>query len=91
MRSAAISHYYLLIYLFNCLYNKFDFEFDDGDPVNYTKIKSNNFAFNVHASKPFQIFIVYSGLQYESSSMDFNYYFEDPNNYYPVEGKRFSI
>lgn len=75
------------------LYNKFDFEFDDGDPVNYTELKSNNFAFNVHASKTFAgIFIVYSGLQYESSSMDFSYYFEDPNDFQPnVENKIYAL
>jgi len=71
------------------LYNNFNFEFNDGDPVNYTKLKSNNFAFNVHASKTFAgMFIVYSGLQYESSSMDFSYYFEDKNNYYPATGNK---
>lgn len=70
------------------LFNRFDFEFDDGDFANYTKLKSNNFAFNVHASKTFAgMFIVYSGLQYESSSMDFDYYFEDPNNNYSAIGK----
>ena len=68
------------------LFKNFDFEFDDGDPVNYTKVKSNNFAFNVHASKSFSILTVYGGLQYESSSMDFSYYFEDTNNYYPTTG-----
>ena len=71
------------------LYNNFDFEFDDGDPVNYTKLKSNNFAFNVHASKTFAgIFIVYSGLQFETSNMDMSYYFEDTNNYYPGIGNK---
>ncbi|HCY74319.1 MAG TPA: hypothetical protein DHV28_00225 [Ignavibacteriales bacterium] len=71
------------------LFNRFDFEFDDGDFENYTKLKSNNFALNVHASKTFAgMFIVYSGLQYESSSTDFEYYFEDPNNNYPAIGKR---
>jgi hypothetical protein len=71
------------------LYNNFNYEFDDGDPVNYTKLKSNNFAFNLHASKTFAgMFIVYSGLQYESSSMDFSYYFEDVNNYYPTLGQK---
>ena len=68
------------------LINNFDFEFDDGDPVNYTKVKSNNFAFNIHASKSFSVLTVYGGLQYESSSMDFSYYFEDTNNYYPTTG-----
>lgn len=70
------------------LYNNFNFEFDDGDPVNYTEIKSNNIAFNVHVSKSISVLTVYSGLQYETSSMDFNYYFEDSNNQYPGEGKK---
>jgi hypothetical protein len=71
------------------LFNNFNFEFDDGDPVNYTKVKSNNFAFNVHASKTFSgMFIAYGGLQYESSSLDFSYYFEDTNNYYPATGNQ---
>ena len=70
------------------LINNFDFEFDDADPVNYTKIKSSNFAFNVHASKSFSLLTVYGGLQYESSSMDFSYYFEDNNNSYPGLGNK---
>jgi hypothetical protein len=71
------------------LYGKLDFEYNDDDPANYTKIKSNNFAFNVHASKTFSgMFIIYSGLQYESSSMDFSYYFEDENNDYPQYGNK---
>ncbi|MDP2363822.1 MAG: hypothetical protein Q8M94_08640, partial [Ignavibacteria bacterium] len=76
------------------LYNNFNFEFNDGEPVNgepvnYTKLNSNNFAFNVHASKTFAgMFVVYSGLQYESSTMDFSYFFEDDNNYYPTYGKK---
>ena len=70
------------------LINNFNFEFDDGDPVNYTKVKSSNFAFNVHASKSFSAFTFYGGLQYESTSMDFSYYFEDTNNYYPATGNR---
>lgn len=70
------------------LINNFNFEFDDGDPVNYTKVKSNNFAFNIHASKSFSVLTVYGGLQYESSSMDFSYYFEDTNNSYPASGNQ---
>jgi hypothetical protein len=67
------------------LYNNFNFEYVGDDAENYTKLKSNNFAFNVHASKTFAgIFIAYSGLQYESSSLDFSYYFEDESNYYPT-------
>ncbi len=68
------------------LYNNFSFEYNDGDPANLTEVKSNNFAFNIHASKSISIFTVYSGLQYESSSMDFNYYFEDSENQYPGAG-----
>lgn len=68
-------------------YNNFDFEYVGNDLENYTKIKSNNVAFNVHASKTFAgIFIAYGGLQYESTSMDLGYYFEDPNNLYPGTG-----
>ncbi|MBK7632507.1 MAG: hypothetical protein IPJ23_17780 [Ignavibacteriales bacterium] len=64
-------------------YNNFDFEYVGNDFENYTKIKSNNIAFNVHASKTFAgIFIAYGGLQYETTSMDLGYYFEDPNNLY---------
>jgi hypothetical protein len=46
---------------------------------------SKNFAVNAHASKTFQdMFIVYGGLQFESSSMDMDYYFRDPNELYPL-------
>lgn len=69
------------------LYNNFHFEYVGKDFENYTKIKSNNFAFNIHASKTFAgIFIAYGGLQYESTSMDIGYYFEDKNNLYPGVG-----
>ena len=71
------------------LYNNFDFEYVGDDFENYTKIKSNNFAFNVHASKTFAgIFIAYGGLQYETTSMDLGYYFEDPNNLYAGIGNK---
>ena len=74
------------------LINNFDFEFDDGDPVNYTKIESSNFAFNVHASKSFSLVTVYGGLQYESSSMDFSYYFEDADDFYPsIDNKIYDL
>lgn len=66
------------------LYNNFGFEYVGDDAENYTKIESNNIAFNVHASKTFGgLFIAYGGLQYESSSMDLGYFFEDPNGLYP--------
>jgi hypothetical protein len=66
------------------LYNHFTFEHNNGDIEDFTAIKSNNIAFNVHASKTLaSFFIAYAGLQYESSSMDLEYYFEDPNDLYP--------
>lgn len=66
------------------LYNHFGIEHDNGDVEDYTDVKSNNIAFNVHASKNLaSVFIAYAGLQYESSSMDLEYYYEDPNNLYP--------
>jgi len=66
------------------LYNHFELEHDNGDVEDFTVVKSNNIAFNVHASKSLaSIFIAYSGLQYESTSMDLEYYFEDPNELYP--------
>ena len=65
------------------LYNNFSIEYS-GDIEDYTNVQSSNFAFNVHASKTFaSVFIVYGGLQYESTSMDFEYYFKDPNDLYP--------
>ena len=41
-----------------------------------TEIKTSNMAFNVHASKSFGALIVYGGLQYESTNMDYSYTFE---------------
>jgi len=68
------------------LINNFNFEYDDGDEFNYTKVTSSNFAFNVHASKSFSALTVYGGLQYESTSLDASYFFEDANYYYPETG-----
>lgn len=66
------------------LYNHFNLKHDNGDVEDYTDVKSNNIAFNVHASKKLvSVFIAYAGLQYESSTMDLEYYYEDPNNLYP--------
>lgn len=66
------------------LYNNFNLKHDNGDVEDYTDVKSNNIAFNVHASKNLaSVFIAYAGLQYESSTMDLEYYYEDPNNLYP--------
>lgn len=65
-------------------YNTLDFEYQGAEIDEYAKISSKNFAFNVHASKSFMgTFIVYGGLQYESSVMDLGYYFSDPNELYP--------
>lgn len=67
------------------LYNNFGFEYNSNDPKDYVKTESKNLAVNVHASKTFsQMFIVYGGLQYESSKMDMDYYFRDPNELYPL-------
>lgn len=38
-------------------------------------LSNTNTAFNVHASKGFGLLTLYSGLQYESTSMDINYIF----------------
>ncbi len=66
------------------LYNNFYFEYVGNKSENYTKINSNNIAFNVHASKTLAgMFIAYGGLQYESSSINLGYYFEDPHGLYP--------
>ncbi len=67
------------------LYNSMGIEYTGNNPKNYVKMDSKNFAVNAHASKTFQdMFIVYGGLQYESSSMDLDYYFRDPNELYPL-------
>lgn len=67
------------------LFNNFDLEYDGDSPeTDYVKLDSKNFAVNVHASKTFNnMFIVYGGLQYESSSLDLEYVFSDPNDLYP--------
>ncbi|MBK7229829.1 MAG: hypothetical protein IPH97_13400 [Ignavibacteriales bacterium] len=64
--------------------NNFNFEYVGDNPKDYVKTDSKNFAVNVHASKTFNNwFIAYGGVQYETSSMDLNYYFRDPNELYP--------
>ena len=66
------------------LFNNFNLENDSDDETEYIMFDSKNFAINAHASKTFsEMFIVYGGLQYESSSMDLDYYFNDPNELYP--------
>ena len=43
----------------------------------------SNIAFNAHASKSFGVFTAYGGLQYESTGVDFEYTYTDPNNINP--------
>lgn len=66
-------------------YNTINAKYEGDDPeTDYGELSSNNYAFNIHASKTFMnTFIVYGGLQYESSQMDLKYYFDDPNELYP--------
>jgi len=45
-----------------------------------TELNTANMAFNIHASKAFDSFIVYGGLQYESTNMDYTYTYEDLDN-----------
>jgi hypothetical protein len=75
------------------LYNKFDAEYSGNEIDKYAKVSSKNFAFNVQASKSFiGLFTVYSGIQYESSSTDFGYFFNDEKNLYPeYSNKRLDI
>lgn len=71
------------------LFNKFDLEYLGTEENEYGKISSKNFAINAHASKTFMdMFILYSGIQYESSTMDFGYFFDDEDNFYPDLGGR---
>lgn len=71
------------------LYNTLNFEYVGDEIDKYGKVSSKNFAINAHASKTFMdMFIVYSGLQYETSTTDFTYYFDDPNDYYPGIGNQ---
>ncbi|MFI5406753.1 MAG: DUF6588 family protein [Nitrososphaerales archaeon] len=66
------------------LYNTFSLDYVGDDPTSYINMESENIAINVQGSKTFEgMFIVYGGLQYESSSMDLSYYFRDPNELYP--------
>ena len=66
------------------LYNNFNFDFEgDNSAYNFSS-DSKNFAANVHVSKTFSgMFILYGGLQYESTSLDLTYNFRDPDGIYP--------
>jgi hypothetical protein len=71
------------------LYNHLNVESLSKKADKYAELTSNNFAINVHASKTFLgMFIVYSGIQYESSTMDLKYYFDDTNDFYPTLGNK---
>lgn len=54
-------------------------------------VDASNIAFNVHASKSFGLFTGYAGLQYESSSMDLSYTYNDPNGTNPDQDFTVSI
>jgi len=70
------------------LVNNSDAEYKGDEVDQYAKIKNNNFAINAHVSKTFEdIFIVYSGFQFESSSMDLTYYFNENNDYFGEQGQ----
>jgi hypothetical protein len=52
----------------------------------------SNIAFNAHASKTFGLFTAYGGLQYEATSVDFEYTFSDPNNTNPLlDGEKIKV
>ncbi|MEJ5263130.1 MAG: DUF6588 family protein [Ignavibacterium sp.] len=82
-----ISRYFPLLPLdisVQILYNKLNLESTSSDPTDYVKFDTKNFAFNVHASKTFAgLVVVYTGLQYESSTLDVGYYFKDPDGVFP--------
>ncbi len=66
------------------LYNNFNFEFDGDNDAYDFKSDSKNFAANVHVSKTFSgMFILYGGLQYESTTMNLEYNFRDPSDLFP--------
>lgn len=57
------------------LFNNFGAKYTTDDITN-AEIETSNFAFNIHASKAFGNFIVYGGLQYETTAMDMKYTFD---------------
>ena len=46
-------------------------------------VEINNLAFNVQASRQFGIALLYGGLQYEKTNLDFEYTYTDPNGINP--------
>ena len=66
------------------LYNNLTFDYVGDNVQNTFKSESKNFAINAHASKTFSgMFTLYGGLQYESSTLDIEYFFRDPSGLYP--------
>jgi hypothetical protein len=71
------------------LFNNLEGEYSGKEVNDYGKITSNNFAANTHISSTFsEIFIIYTGLQYEASSMDVTYYYKDTKNFHSDLGKK---
>lgn len=66
------------------LYNNLTFDYVGTVEENFFKSESKNFAINAHASKTFSgMFTLYGGLQYETTTLDIEYFFRDPNDLYP--------
>jgi hypothetical protein len=66
------------------LYNSLTFDYVGDNEQNTFNSESKNLAINAHASKTFsEMFTLYGGLQYESSTFDVEYYFRDPSGLYP--------
>lgn len=83
--SHSISQYIPLVpvdFAVQILYNSFSMK---------DLVDASNIAFNVHASKSFGLFTGYAGLQYESSSMDLSYTYNDPNGTGPDQDFTVSI
>ena len=66
------------------LYNNLTFDYVGDVEENFFNSESKNIAVNAHASKTFGgFFTLYGGLQYESSTLDIEYFFRDPGDLYP--------
>jgi hypothetical protein len=66
------------------LYNNLTFDYVGDNVQNTFNSESKNLAINAHASKTFSgMFTLYGGLQYESSTLDIEYFFRDPSGLYP--------
>jgi hypothetical protein len=63
------------------LYNNFTSEYKGDNERNDFKLDTKNWAFNAHASKSFDLFVLYGGLQYETTTLDLDYNYRfDPND-----------